>query len=78
MGLDFLPDSSSPRVSSSSSTINHSLQNLALNKKKATRSSFSNASDLISHSLLVTPRTSSHLGFKFDLPNREDLQRLGQ
>ncbi|KAL1822795.1 hypothetical protein ACET3Z_009573 [Daucus carota] len=75
MGLDLLPDSYSPRVSSSSSTINHSLQNIVLNKKKAARSSFSNASDLISHSVPVTPRiSSSSSARRSDIDQRFSLQ----
>ncbi|KAK1392807.1 hypothetical protein POM88_011863 [Heracleum sosnowskyi] len=76
MGLDLLPDSSSPRVSSSSSTINHShqLQNLALNKKKSAPSS-ANANDFISHSLPVTPRTSSSSSARrSDIDQRYSLQ----
>lgn len=82
MGLDLLPDSSSPRVSSSSSTINHSsssshpLQNLALNKRKSTPPSFTNANDFTSHSLPVTPRTSasSSSARRSDIDQRFSLQ----
>ncbi|KAL8126209.1 hypothetical protein AgCh_013483 [Apium graveolens] len=80
MGLDLLPDSSSPRVSSSSSTINqsssspHPLQNLALNRRKST-SSFTNANDFTSHSLPVTPRTSSSSSARrSDIDQRFSLQ----
>lgn len=75
MGLDLLPDSSSPRVSSSSSTINHShrLQNLALNKTKSTPSA--SANDFTSHSLPVTPRTSSSSSARrSDIDQRYSLQ----
>lgn len=81
MGLDLLPDSPSPRPSSSSSTINHSsscshpLQKLVLNKKKSTPSSCANANDFMSHSLPVTPRTSSSSSARrSDIDQRFSLQ----